>query len=191
MMKLTLKNLIISFIAVIFLNTSVNSSLPDFTTLAEEYSSSVVNVSVERKQKERENQSSQMRQNPPGSPFDFFNDERLGILFLLTGVGTHITKKSENFRLFGGVRFGSQINKNIAFDQLGFDQPFIVKPIAKDGKNSIEGGFNRDLIPYNAVFEDLIRFGKFMMVHFCFDLLLRLSDINKFSIFALINLYIS
>ena len=54
MMKLTLKNLIISFIAVIFLNTSVNSSLPDFTTLAEEYSSSVVNVSVERKQKERE-----------------------------------------------------------------------------------------------------------------------------------------
>ena len=81
MMKLTLKNLIISFIAVIFLNTSVNSSLPDFTTLAEEYSSSVVNVSVERKQKERENQSSQMRQNPPGSPFDFFNDERFRDFF--------------------------------------------------------------------------------------------------------------
>ena len=61
MIKLILKNFIISFFALVFLNTSVNSSLPDFTILAEEYSSSVVNVSVERKQKEKENQSDQMR----------------------------------------------------------------------------------------------------------------------------------
>ena len=54
MIKLILKNFIISFFALVFLNTSVNSSLPDFTILAEEYSSSVVNVSVERKQKEKE-----------------------------------------------------------------------------------------------------------------------------------------
>ena len=75
------KNFIISFFALVFLNTSVNSSLPDFTILAEEYSSSVVNVSVERKQKEKENQSGQMRQNPQGSPFDFFNDERFREFF--------------------------------------------------------------------------------------------------------------
>ncbi|GIS06849.1 MAG: hypothetical protein CM15mP109_16050 [Candidatus Dadabacteria bacterium] len=53
-----------------FLNTSVNSSLPVFTILPEEYSSSVVNVSVERKQKERKSIRSNA-QNPPGSPFDF------------------------------------------------------------------------------------------------------------------------
>ena len=81
MIKLTLKNFILPFFALVFLNTSVNSSLPDFTILAEEYSSSVVNVSVERKQKEKENQSGQMRQNPPGSPFDFFNDERFREFF--------------------------------------------------------------------------------------------------------------
>jgi len=81
MIKLTLKYLAISFFSLIFLNLPVSSSLPDFTSLAEEYSSSVVNVSVVRKQKERENQSGQMRQGPPGSPFDFFNDERFRDFF--------------------------------------------------------------------------------------------------------------
>jgi serine protease Do len=81
MVKLTLKYIVISFLSVIFLNPSVNSSLPDFTSLAEEYSSSVVNVSVVRKQKEKESQSEQMRQSPPGSPFDFFNDERFRDFF--------------------------------------------------------------------------------------------------------------
>ena len=81
-MKLTLKYTLISFLFMIFLNPTVNSSLPDFTSLAERYSSSVVNVSVVRKQKERENQSGQMRQSPPGSPFDFFNDERFRDFFL-------------------------------------------------------------------------------------------------------------
>ena len=81
MIKLTLKYIAISFLSVIFLNPLANSSLPDFTSLAEEYSSSVVNVSVVRKQKEKENQSGQMRQSPPGSPFDFFNDERFRDFF--------------------------------------------------------------------------------------------------------------
>ena len=81
MIKLTLKYIVISFFSVIFLSPSVNSSLPDFTSLAEEYSSSVVNVSVVRKQKEKEGQSGQMRQSPPGSPFDFFNDERFRDFF--------------------------------------------------------------------------------------------------------------
>ena len=81
MIKLTLKYIAISFLSVIFLNPLANSSLPDFTFLAEEYSSSVVNVSVVRKQKEKENQSGQMRQSPPGSPFDFFNDERFRDFF--------------------------------------------------------------------------------------------------------------
>lgn len=60
-----------------------------------------------------------------------------------------------------GVGSTKHLDIRASGDQLGFDQPFIVKPIAKDGKNSIEGGFNRDFIPYKAVFEDLIRFGKF------------------------------
>ena len=81
MIKLTLNYIAISFLSVIFLNPIANSSLPDFTSLAEEYSSSVVNVSVVRKQKEKENQSGQMRQSPPGSPFDFFNDERFRDFF--------------------------------------------------------------------------------------------------------------
>ena len=81
MIKLTLKYIAISVLSVIFLNPFANSSLPDFTSLAEEYSSSVVNVSVVRKQKEKENQSGQMRQSPPGSPFDFFNDERFRDFF--------------------------------------------------------------------------------------------------------------
>ena len=81
MMKLTLKYIVLSFLSVTFLNPYVNSSLPDFTSLAEEYSSSVVNVSVVRKQKEKESQSGQMRQSPPASPFDFFNDERFRDFF--------------------------------------------------------------------------------------------------------------
>ena len=78
-MKLTLKYTLISFLFMIFLNPTVNSSLPDFTSLAEKYSSSVVNVSVVRKQKEIESQSGQMRQSPPGSPFDFFMMKDSGI----------------------------------------------------------------------------------------------------------------
>ena len=72
-----LKSIIVTILFNVFIFSSVPalSSLPDFTILAEEYSSSVVNVSVVRKQKEKEN-SSKMRQNSPGSPFDFFNDER-------------------------------------------------------------------------------------------------------------------
>ena len=81
MMKLTLKYIVLSFLSVTFLNPYVNSSLPDFTSLAEEYSSSVVNVSVVRKQKDKESQSGQMRQSPPASPFDFFNDERFRDFF--------------------------------------------------------------------------------------------------------------
>ncbi len=79
MLKITFKYFLLSFFAVFLINTSVNSSLPDFTILAEEYSSSVVNVSVVRKQKE--NKSGEMRQSPPGSPFDFFNDERFRDFF--------------------------------------------------------------------------------------------------------------
>ena len=79
MLKITFKYFLLSFFAVFLINTSVNSSLPDFTVLAEEYSSSVVNVSVVRKQKE--NKSGEMRQSPPGSPFDFFNDERFRDFF--------------------------------------------------------------------------------------------------------------
>ena len=79
MLKITFKYFLLSFFAVFLINTSVNSSLPDFTLLAEEYSSSVVNVSVVRKQKE--NKSGEMRQSPPGSPFDFFNDERFRDFF--------------------------------------------------------------------------------------------------------------
>ena len=60
-----------------------------------------------------------------------------------------------------GVGSTKYLDIRASGDQLGFDQPFIVKPIAKDGKNSIEGGFNRDFIPYKAAIEDLIRFGKF------------------------------
>ena len=72
-----LKSIIVTILFNVFIFSSVPalSSLPDFTILAEEYSSSVVNVSVVRKQKEKEN-SGKMRQNSPGSPFDFFNDER-------------------------------------------------------------------------------------------------------------------
>ena len=65
MLKITFKYFLLSFFAIFLINTSVNSSLPDFTILAEEYSSSVVNVSVVRKQKE--NKSGEMRQSPPGS----------------------------------------------------------------------------------------------------------------------------
>ena len=79
MLKITFKYFLLSFFAVFLINTSVNSSLPDFTILAEEYSSSVVNVSVVRKQKE--SKSGEMRQSPPGSPFDFFNDERFRDFF--------------------------------------------------------------------------------------------------------------
>ena len=79
MLKITFKYFLLSFFAVFLINTSVNSSLPDFTILAEEYSSSVVNVSVVRKQKETK--SGEMRQSPPGSPFDFFNDERFRDFF--------------------------------------------------------------------------------------------------------------
>ena len=79
MLKITFKYFLLSFFAIFLINTSVNSSLPDFTILAEEYSSSVVNVSVVRKQKE--NKSGEMRQSPPGSPFDFFNDERFRDFF--------------------------------------------------------------------------------------------------------------
>ncbi|MFT5795657.1 MAG: NADPH-dependent glutamate synthase beta subunit-like oxidoreductase/NAD(P)H-flavin reductase [Ulvibacter sp.] len=32
-----------------------------------------------------------------------------------------ILERNRNFRLYGGVRFGSQINKEVAFDDLGFD----------------------------------------------------------------------
>ena len=32
-----------------------------------------------------------------------------------------ILERNKDFRLYGGVRFGSQIDKNIAFDELGFD----------------------------------------------------------------------
>ena len=60
-----------------------------------------------------------------------------------------------------GVGSTKHLDIRASGDQLGFDQPFIVKPIAEDGKNSIEGGFNRDFIPYKAVFEDLIRNAKF------------------------------
>ena len=67
--------LVTLFSVFLIINTPAISSLPDFTTLAEDYSSSVVNVSVVRKQKEKDN-SKKMRQTPPGSPFDFFNDER-------------------------------------------------------------------------------------------------------------------
>ena len=79
MLKITFKYFLLSFFAIFLINTSVNSSLPDFTILAEEYSSSVVNVSVVRKQKETK--SGEMRQSPPGSPFDFFNDERFRDFF--------------------------------------------------------------------------------------------------------------
>ena len=79
MLKITFKYFLLSFFAVFLINTSVNSSLPDFTILAEEYSSSVVNVSVVRKQKE--NKSGEMRQSRPGSPFVFFNDERFRDFF--------------------------------------------------------------------------------------------------------------
>ena len=73
MLKIAFKYFLLSFFAVFLINTSANSSLPDFTILAEEYSSSVVNVSVVRKQKV--NKSEEMRQSPPGSPFDFFNEQ--------------------------------------------------------------------------------------------------------------------
>jgi hypothetical protein len=63
--------IVIFFNVFVFSNIPALSSLPDFTILAEEYSSSVVNVSVVRKQKEKES-SGKMRQNSPGSPFDFF-----------------------------------------------------------------------------------------------------------------------
>lgn len=79
MLKIAFKYFLLSFFAVFLINTSANSSLPDFTILAEEYSSSVVNVSVVRKQKV--NKSGEMRQSPPGSPFDFFNDERFRDFF--------------------------------------------------------------------------------------------------------------
>lgn len=32
-----------------------------------------------------------------------------------------LLERNRNFRLYGGIRFGSQINKEIAFDELGFD----------------------------------------------------------------------
>jgi serine protease Do len=80
MKNLKSKVLAIVFNVVLFLNTPAISSLPDFTILAEEYSSSVVNVSVVRKQKEKET-SNKMRQIPPSSPFDYFNDERLKDFF--------------------------------------------------------------------------------------------------------------
>ena len=40
-------------------------------------------------------------------------------------------------------------------------EPYIVKPIAKSGKNSIKPGYDRDLFPGNATLDDLKRFGKF------------------------------
>jgi hypothetical protein len=47
--------LVTLFSVFLIINTPAISSLPDFTTLAEDYSSSVVNVSVVRKQKEKDN----------------------------------------------------------------------------------------------------------------------------------------
>ena len=52
--------IVILFNVFVFSNIPALSSLPDFTILAEEYSSSVVNVSVVRKQKEKES-SGKMR----------------------------------------------------------------------------------------------------------------------------------
>jgi serine protease Do len=77
-----LKSIIVTILFNVFIFSSVPalSSLPDFTILAEEYSSSVVNVSVVKKQKEKDN-SRKMRQNSPGSPFDYFNDERFREFF--------------------------------------------------------------------------------------------------------------
>ena len=51
-----LKSIIVTILFNVFIFSSVPalSSLPDFTILAEEYSSSVVNVSVVRKQKEKD-----------------------------------------------------------------------------------------------------------------------------------------
>ena len=73
---------------------------------------------------------------------------------------THGNNYDNKRKLFGQ---GSVTNLDIraSGDQFGFNEPFIVKPIADEGKNSIKGGYSSDFLPYNATADDLLRFGKF------------------------------